>query len=65
MSARLLVAGIADANLRQAIRWLQISYTSAFHGAHWIRRHLFQGRFRSVLIEDLRGVVEVYRKFQG
>jgi REP element-mobilizing transposase RayT len=56
-----LLVRTPQANLSEAIRWLQVSYSSAFNGAHGIRGHLFQGRFRSVLIEDLRGVVEVAR----
>jgi REP element-mobilizing transposase RayT len=50
-----------DANLSEAIRWLQVSYSSAFNWAHGIRGPLFQGRFRSLLIEDVPGVVEVAR----
>lgn len=50
-----------DANLSDAIRWLQVSYSSVFNLAHGIRGHLFQGRFRSLLVEDPQGVVEVAR----
>ena len=50
-----------DANLSDAIRWLQISYSSAFNWAHRIHGHLFQGRFRSILLEDSHAVVEVAR----
>lgn len=50
-----------DANLSEAIRWLQVSYSSVFNWAHRLRGHLFQGRFRSLLIEDGKGVVEVAR----
>ncbi len=52
-----------DANLSVAIRWLQVSSSSTFNGAHRIRGHLFQGRFHSVVIEDPRGVVEVARSW--
>ena len=47
-----------DANLSDAIRWLQVSYSSVFNWAHRIRGHLFQGPFRSLLVEDRRGFVE-------
>lgn len=50
-----------DANLSDAIRWLQISYSSAFNWAHRIHGHLFQGRFRSILLEDSHAVVEIAR----
>ncbi len=50
-----------DANLSEAIRWLQVSSSSTFNWAHRIRGHLFQGRFPSVAIEAPRGVMEVAR----
>jgi putative transposase len=56
-----LLLRIQDANLSEAIRWLQVSYSSVFNWAHRIRGHLFQGRFRSLLIEDVQGVAEVAR----
>ncbi len=33
-----------DANLSEAIRWLQVSSSSTFNWAHRIRGHLFRGR---------------------
>jgi hypothetical protein len=56
-----LLVRTADPNLSEAIRWLQVSYSSAFNWAYRMDGHLFQGRFRSVLIEDVHGVVEVAR----
>ena len=56
-----LLLRIREANLSDAIRWLQVAYSSVFNWAHRIRGHLFQGRFRSLLVEDLHGVVEVAR----
>ena len=41
-----------EANLSQAIRWLQTSYAGRFNWAHRRRGHVFQGRFKSVLILD-------------
>ncbi len=43
-----LVVRSQDANLSEAIGWLQMSSSSTFNGAHRIRGHLFQGRFHSV-----------------
>lgn len=56
-----LLVRTMDANLSEAIRWLQVSYSSVFNWAHGIRGHLFQGRFRSLLIEDVQGVGNVAR----
>jgi hypothetical protein len=38
-----------------------VSYSSTFNWAHRIRGHLFQGRFRSLLIEERKSLVEVAR----
>jgi REP element-mobilizing transposase RayT len=56
-----LVLRTWDANLSEAVRWLQVSYSSVFNWAHRVRGHLFQGRYESALIEDVRGVAEVAR----
>ncbi|MBX3748124.1 MAG: transposase [Verrucomicrobiae bacterium] len=50
-----------DANLSEAIRWLQVTYSAMFNWANGVRGHVFQGRFKSVLIEDVAGVSEVAR----
>jgi REP element-mobilizing transposase RayT len=39
-----------EANLSEAIRWLQVSYAGRFNWAHQRRGHVFQGRFKSVLL---------------
>lgn len=49
------------ANLSQAIQWLNISYGMRLNWARRMCGHVFQGRFKAVLIEDTRGVVEVGR----
>jgi putative transposase len=54
-----LLRRLHDANPSDAIRWLQVSYSSAFHRAHRIRGRRFQGRVRSLFIEERNGVVEV------
>lgn len=48
-------------NLSRAIQWLQLSYASRFNWAHRMSGHLFQGRFKSVLIQDSSKVAEVAR----
>lgn len=63
---RVLVAGgwyhvVNLCTPRDAIRWLPVSNSRAFDRAHRTRGHLFQGRFRSLLVEDRKGVVEVAR----
>ena len=49
------------ANLSHAIRWLNISYGMSLNWAHRMSGQVFQGRFKAVLIESVRGVVEVAR----
>ena len=41
-----------DANLSQAMQWLGLSYSSWFNARHDRAGALFQGRFRSVPVED-------------
>jgi putative transposase len=41
-------------NLSRAIQWLGVSYTGWFNRQHKRSGHLFQGRFKSFLIEDDR-----------
>jgi putative transposase len=43
-----------EANLSRAIHWLGVSYTVWFNRRHKRSGHLFQGRFKSFLIEDNR-----------
>ncbi|MBL9173481.1 MAG: transposase [Verrucomicrobiales bacterium] len=50
-----------EANLSDAIRWLQVSYAGRFNWAHRRRGHLFQGRFKSVLLLEERALGEVGR----
>ena len=49
------------ANLSEAIQWLHISYGMRLNWAHRMCGHVFQGRFKAVLIEETGGVVEVGR----
>ena len=48
------------ANLSAVMQWLGVSYTGAFNRRHRRVGHLFQGRFRSVLLDEA-AVAEVSR----
>ena len=50
-----------QANLSHGIRWLHVSYGSRFNWAHGQVGHVFQGRFKAVVIQEVRGVCEVAR----
>ncbi len=56
-----LVVRTPEPNLSEAMRWLHVSYTSRFNWAHRQCGHVFQGRYKAILLEDERGVVEVAR----
>ena len=49
-----------QANLSAAMQWLGVSYTAAFNHRHRRVGHLFQGRFRAVLVDEA-AVAEVSR----
>jgi putative transposase len=40
------------ANLSRAMQWLTGTYTRRFHNRHGRSGHLFQGRFKSILVEN-------------
>jgi REP element-mobilizing transposase RayT len=40
-----------EANLSRALQWINVSYAAFFNRKHQRSGHLFQGRFRSILIE--------------
>lgn len=40
-----------EANLSQAVQWLNISYAVYFNRKHQRRGHLFQGRFKAILVD--------------
>src|SRR5574341_657914 len=48
-------------NLSHALKWLHVTYSMRFNWAHQTRGHVFQGRYKAILIEDLQGVVAVAR----
>lgn len=56
-----LLVRTREANLSQAIRWLNVSYAIKFNWAHRCRGTVFQGRFKGVLIQEEGKAVEVAR----
>ena len=41
-----------QANLSKSMQWLGTTYTTIFNLSHSKKGHLFQGRFKSILVED-------------
>jgi REP element-mobilizing transposase RayT len=56
-----LLVRTVEPTLSHGIRWLNVTYGSRFNWAHRQVGHVFQGRFKSVMIEDPKGVCEVAR----
>ncbi len=56
-----LLLRTGEANLSHAIRWLNVSYAVKFNWAHRSHGTVFQGRFKSVLIQEEGKAVEVAR----
>ena len=56
-----LVVRTPQPNLNQAMQWLNVSYSTRFNWAHRQCGHVFQGRYKAIVIETERGVVEVAR----
>ena len=56
-----LVVHTPEPNLSEAMRWLNVSYSSRYNWAHKETGHVFQGRYQAIIIEDLSGVVAVAR----
>ena len=46
-----LVIELREANLSRAMQWLNVSYSVWFNRRHGRAGHLFQGRYRSVIVE--------------
>lgn len=47
-----LLLRCSGASVSETLRWLQTTYAARFNWAHNRRGHLFQGRFKSILIHD-------------
>jgi REP element-mobilizing transposase RayT len=56
-----LLVETSHANLSQAMQWLGVSYTVWFNRRHSRVGHLFQGRFKAVILEGETAAVEVSR----
>ncbi len=50
-----------ERNLSRAIQWLQLSYAFQFNWAHETTGHVFQGRFKGLVIQKDEDVAEVVR----
>lgn len=46
-----LILETPDANLSRAMQWLNVSYASYFNHRHRYAGHLFQGRFKALVVE--------------
>lgn len=46
-----LILETPEANLSRAVQWLNVSYASYFNRRHQYAGHLFQGRFKAILLE--------------
>ncbi len=56
-----LVVETPDANLSRAIQWLNVSYAAYFNRKHNRQGHLFQGRFKAILIDADAYLVQLSR----
>jgi len=56
-----LLVETPEANLSRAMHWLGVSYSVWFNRRHQRAGHLFQGRFKAVIVEDDAGWQEVAR----
>src|SRR5438876_9335484 len=50
-----LILELREANLSRAAQWLNLSYSVWFNRRHGRSGHLFQGRFRSVIVSREEG----------
>ncbi len=55
-----LIVETPEANLSRAMQWLNVSYAVYYNRRHQLVGHLFQGRFKAILIE-----ADSYLPFQG
>ena len=46
-------------NLSKAMQWLGTTYTRRFNNRHYRSGHLFQGRFKSILVENESYLVQL------
>ena len=50
-----------EANLSKAIQWLNVSYSTYFNKKHQRNGHLFQGRFKAILVDADNYLVQLSR----
>ena len=50
-----------DANLSRAVQWINVSYAAYFNRKRHRQGHLFQGRFKSILVEAEEYLKELSR----
>ena len=56
-----LLVQINEANLSSAIQWLNVSYAAYFNKKHERKGHLFQGRFKAILVDGDEYIKELSR----
>ena len=47
-----LLVRTQDANLKKAMHWLGTTYTQQFNRRHFRNGHLFQGRYKSIVVQN-------------
>ena len=47
-----ILARTRQANLKKAMQWFGTTYTQRFNGRHFRSGHLFQGRYKSIIIQN-------------
>ena len=47
-----LLLGTPKGNLVKTMQWLQGTYTARFNAKHQMRGHLFQGRYKAILVDS-------------
>lgn len=56
-----LLVETPEANLSKAMQWLNVSFSVWFNRRHQRAGHLFQGRFKAIIVEDDAGWQELAR----
>ena len=56
-----LLVQINEANLSSSIQWLNVSYAAYFNKKHERKGHLFQGRFKAILVDGDEYIKELSR----
>src|SRR6266498_2435192 len=56
-----LLLQLTEPNLSRAVQWLNVSYSIWFNRRHRRSGHLFQGRFKSVVLDPIQWGLELSR----